>query len=183
MDLLHAEHSSVFNQGISFSPDLNSKSGFPELVHIDQDLLKGVNLNQSKAWLDVVKENRYHQESIRQNFFEPEVKDNMKLAVISEDLTNKVRERWHNSIVFYVFGKKPYYNLLKEYMDINWKLKGSYQLFSRENGFFIIKCETADECDRILADGPYYYNRQLVFMRKWQPGLKLTREALYSILI
>lgn len=38
-----------------------------------------------------------------------------------------------------------------------------------------------EDCDRILAASPYFYNNRLIYMKKWKPGMKLTREFLNSM--
>lgn len=126
----HATQMGTPIQGKPLFPNLDSRSDFPDLVPKDQNDSIKVRSFISKTWSEVIKENRSHQSSIQLKYYEPTVLDNLRIAVIDEYLVNKGRERWTNSIDFYVFGSKPYFQFLREYVDRNWKLNGKYQLFS-----------------------------------------------------
>ncbi|CAL5438294.1 unnamed protein product [Camellia sinensis] len=46
---------------------------------------------------------------------------------------------------------------------------------SIDNSFFIFKVKSEEAMDTILEDGPYYVGARLIVIKKWQPGLKLTK--------
>lgn len=37
------------------------------------------------------------------------------------------------------------------------------------------------DCERILSIGPHFYNKRSLFMKKWNPGMKLSCEFLHII--
>lgn len=48
-------------------------------------------------------------------------------------------------------------------------------------GFFIIKFESEEDCNRILGGGPYFNNKQLMMMKRWSIGDELHKDLLSSV--
>ena len=65
------------------------------------------------------------------------------------------------------------------------KLRGDLleDVVSIDNGFFIFKVNSEEAIDKILEDGPYYVGARLIVVKKWQPGLKLSKCEFFSVLL
>lgn len=82
---------------------------------------------------------------------------------------------WKNSIYIYVTGKRPYYVHLNAYIKCEWNPKGKWDVYSRENGFFIIKFELEDDCTKVINGGPWFIDSKLIFMIKWEANFSVSK--------
>lgn len=137
---------------------------------------------KARSWRDVISGAQLSV-NFPLTYYAPVIRNNVKCAEITSSLINSAKLKWDNSVVLYVLGSKPYYPYFKAYIDRVWKPTGSFQIFSKDNGFYVVKFEEKNDCDRILDNGPYYYDRKLIMMRRWFPGLKLTKEFLQTVQI
>lgn len=51
----------------------------------------------------------------------------------------------------------------------------------RENGFFLIKFKEPIDYEKILKNGPMFFNERPIIMRKLSPTIKLDRDLLMSL--
>lgn len=100
---------------------------------------------------------------------------------MSSEVISDARNQWRNAIVVYVVGPKPYYPYFKEYILRVWKPMGEFSIFSMENGFYVIKFSKEKDCLNVLEGGPYYYNKKLMMMKRWNPGMQLNKDLLKTI--
>lgn len=85
---------------------------------------------------------------------------------MSTSLVAKSRETWNNAIALYIMGPKPYYHYFKAYISRVRKPRGDLKKISNDNGFYVIKFDNADDCDKVLSSGSYFYNKKLIVMKK-----------------
>lgn len=85
---------------------------------------------------------------------------------MSAEVILDARKQWSNAIVVYVVGPKPYYPYFKEYIIRVWKPVEDFSIFSMENGFYVIKFCKEQDYVNVLEDGPYYYNKKLLMMKR-----------------
>ncbi|CAL5322985.1 unnamed protein product [Camellia sinensis] len=80
----------------------------------------------------------------------------------------------------YILQKRFSFHYLKTWAE---KLWGNLleDVVSIDNGFFIFKVKSEEAMDTILEDGPYYVGAKLIVIKKWQPGLKLTKCEFSSV--
>lgn len=81
----------------------------------------------------------------------------------------------------YVVGPKPYYPYFKDYIIRVWKAEDDFSIYSKENGFYVIKYNNKKDCDRILEGGPYFYNKKLMMMKRRTLEMQFNKELLNSI--
>lgn len=75
-------------------------------------------------------------------------------------------ESWHNTIVLYVLGEKPFFGKLRAYAQRVWRPKGSFEIFSRENGFFFVRFGMDEDVERVLQGGPWTFDGRLIIAKK-----------------
>lgn len=134
----------------------------------------------SRAWNKVVKGNNIPV-SIPLKFYQPREINNFHCAKMSEEVVIKAKKQWDNAIVVYVVGPKPYYPYFKDYILRVWKPDDDFSIYSKENGFYVIKFNNKKDRDKILEGGPYFYNKKLMTMKRWSLGMQLNKELLHTI--
>lgn len=60
-------------------------------------------------------------------------------------------------------------------------LKGSFQIFSRENGFYLIKFLLLEDLNKVVDEGPWMFEGKPMIIKKWEVNLKLDRDLLISL--
>ncbi|CAL5400622.1 unnamed protein product [Camellia sinensis] len=90
------------------------------------------------------------------------------------EISKKGFSHWENALVGYFIDKRFSFHYVKTWAE---KLWGNLleDVVSIDNGFFIFKVKSEEAIDKILEDGPYYVGARLIVVKKWQPGLKLTK--------
>ncbi|CAL5388912.1 unnamed protein product [Camellia sinensis] len=90
------------------------------------------------------------------------------------EISKKGFSHWENALVGYFIDKRFSFHYVKTWAE---KLWGNLleDVVSIDNGFFIFKVKSEEAMDTILEDGPYYVGARLIVIKKWQPGLKLTK--------
>ena len=136
-----------------------------------------------KSWADIVvdqpQEPNVEESSLEH--FAPIRINNKKYGLVKEEVCKRATESWNNSVLVYVVGTKPYYLFFKSYMQRVWKPLGEFEIFTRENGFFLVKFKESQDCNSVLKNGPYFYNGKLIIMRKLSDSLKMDRDLLMSM--
>lgn len=71
-----------------------------------------------------------------------------------------------------MLGSSFSHEFLKWELQNTCKWEGSMDLISLGRGFYSIKCSSAKERSRILAEGPWFIMGSLVWVQAWQSGFK-----------
>lgn len=116
-------------------------------------------------------------------FFPPHDFNNLRCAKTTTQLVTNCRENYKNVIALYIMSSKSYYHFFRSHIACVWKSSGNCQIFSKDNGFYLIKFESREDCEKILAHGPYFYDKRLIIMKNGKHGMKLTKEFLQLITI
>ena len=136
-----------------------------------------VSAGEVKRWRDLVAA-RSTKPSEELEFFPPKEEF---VAVFDADDEAASAAIWRNTLVGYVLGPKPFFHHLKAAVGRLWRPRGGVRVFSRENGYFFFKFDSESECDRILQDGPWLFDSQLIVLKKWSPAICLDRDVFSSV--
>jgi len=74
---------------------------------------------------------------------------------------------WSNSIYIYIVSKRPYYIYFNAYVKREWQSKGSWEVYSRGNRFYLVKFELVEDLEKVNNGGPWFIDSKLIFMKKW----------------
>lgn len=69
----------------------------------------------------------------------------------------------------------------KSYIQRVWNPVGDFEIFTRENGFFLVKFKDTQDCSSVLKNGPYFYNGKLIIVRKRSDSLKMDIDLLTTM--
>uniref|UniRef100_A0A803N6H1 RNase H type-1 domain-containing protein n=1 Tax=Chenopodium quinoa TaxID=63459 RepID=A0A803N6H1_CHEQI len=81
-------------------------------------------------------------------------------------------EDWSTSLISKPCGKSFSTEFFTENIVKLWKPKAKVTSFPIGKGFFITKCSSPEDCDRILKSGPWFLNGVFISVEKWKPGFK-----------
>lgn len=139
-----------------------------------------VNSGISKSWCEAASGGigERKEENLDLDYIAPTVANNKRKALIKIESVKRSETKWENSIIFYIYGHRPNHFQLKGYIERNWKPVGSFQLLARDNGFFIIRFDNKDDCERILKGGPYMFDNRIIILKKWTLGTRFKRDLL-----
>jgi hypothetical protein len=130
------------------------------------------------SWCDLVK-GKKQDETIQ--YFNPIIVNDRKTAVIEEEELRSAEKMWSNSILIYLVGKRPYYMFFKAYIKRVWLPKGKFEVYARDNGFYLVQFELAEDCNKILEGGPWMMDGKFIIMKKWNSSIKYEKDLLLSI--
>jgi hypothetical protein len=86
-------------------------------------------------------------------------------------------KRWQNCLVGYMIEKKLPYSVVNGIAHRVWGSKGLLEVLANDNGFFFFQFSNAEKCSTILEAGPWLFSGKPLFLKRWQPGLILTKES------
>lgn len=101
-------------------------------------------------------------------------------AEIPNALMKEAKESWSSSVIWYSLSLKLGAEGVRRFAQKNWKLKGDFQVFQRNNDLVILKFAVSEDRDHILQDGPWFLNSQILIVCPWEKGLELRRDLLSS---
>ncbi|XP_020674470.1 uncharacterized protein LOC110093811 [Dendrobium catenatum] len=90
-------------------------------------------------------------------------------------------EDWSRCLVGYSIGRRPYYEALLGAIKKTWKLKGSLEMFSLSDGFFLFRFSCSEDFDTVWTKGIWFLLGKPFIMQKWHPKFKPKRENFTSI--
>ncbi|CAL5400679.1 unnamed protein product [Camellia sinensis] len=96
------------------------------------------------------------------------------------EIPKKGFSHWENALVGYFIDKRFSFHYVKTWAEKLWR-NLLEDVVSIDNGFFIFKVKSEEAIDKILEDGLYYVGARLIVVKKWQPGLKLTKCEFSSV--
>ncbi|KAL0911502.1 hypothetical protein M5K25_019650 [Dendrobium thyrsiflorum] len=70
---------------------------------------------------------------------------------------SKGAEDWKLCLVGYSVGRRPFYEALLKAIRNTWKLKGSFQLLSLSDGFFLLRFTSMEDYDMAWSKGVWFF--------------------------
>lgn len=66
----------------------------------------------------------------------------------------------------YMVGERPYYIHFKAFLIRTWNPKGKLEIYTRDNGFYLVKFEKEIDCSAILNYHPWLMDGKFIIMKK-----------------
>lgn len=121
---------------------------------------------RARSWIEAIGSNIELKGSA--NFYAPQKNGEEIYQLIDDEDYEESKKLWQHSIYAYMAGKRPYFVHFNAYIKRIWKPKGSWDVFPRDNGFYLIKFELEEDFQRIINGGPWFMDSKLILMRKWE---------------
>ncbi|KAL0919886.1 hypothetical protein M5K25_012011 [Dendrobium thyrsiflorum] len=104
-----------------------------------------------------------------------------EIIPFSDSVLAKGAQDWSFCLVGYSIGRRPFYEALLGAMGKTWKLKGSFQLLSLSEGFFLLRFSTAEDFDMVWNKGIWFLLGRPFVLQKWHPRFRPKRENFTSV--
>ncbi|PKU69397.1 uncharacterized protein LOC110112516 [Dendrobium catenatum] len=107
--------------------------------------------------------------------------DEPEIVPFSNDSLSKGGEDWSLCLVGYSIGRRPFYEALQGAIKKTWSLKGSVQLLSLNDGFFLISFSCTEDYDMVWSWGVWFLLGRPFILQKWHPKFKPIRDNFASV--
>ncbi|PKU77052.1 hypothetical protein MA16_Dca001658 [Dendrobium catenatum] len=106
-----------------------------------------------------------------------------KLQIIpfSGDKLSKGGEDWKLCLIGYSIGRRPFYEALLGAIKKTWSLKGSLQLLSLNEGFFLLRFSCQEDLDMAWSHGVWFLLGKRFVLQKWHSKFKPVKEEFSSV--
>ncbi|KAL0904023.1 hypothetical protein M5K25_026093 [Dendrobium thyrsiflorum] len=104
-----------------------------------------------------------------------------EIVPFSDSALAKGAQDWSFCLVGYSIGRRPFYEALLGAMGKTWKLKGSFQLLSLSEGFFLLRFSTVEDFDMVWNKGIWFLLGRPFVLQKWHPRFRPKRENFSSV--
>ncbi|XP_028554509.1 uncharacterized protein LOC114580608 [Dendrobium catenatum] len=117
----------------------------------------------SKSWNKVFEPSNATANALKFSHFpsEPDI-----IPFSGEKLSNG-GEDWKLCVVGYSIGRRPYYEALLSAVKKTWNLKGSVQLLSLNDGFFLFRFSCAEDFNMVWSRGVWIILGKPFVLQKW----------------
>ncbi|KAI0488382.1 hypothetical protein KFK09_028212 [Dendrobium nobile] len=88
---------------------------------------------------------------------------------------------WKLCLVGYSIGRRPFYEAFLGAINKTWALKGSVQLLSLSDGFFLFRFSCTEDFDMVWSKGVWFILGKPFVFQKWHPKFKPKREDFKSV--
>ncbi|PKU74870.1 RNA exonuclease 1 [Dendrobium catenatum] len=99
----------------------------------------------------------------------------------SSDKLAKGGDDWSLCLVGYSIGRRPFYEALLGAINKTWTLKGSLQLLSLSDGFFLLRFSCEEDYDMAWSKGVWFLLGKPFVLQKWHPKFKPKRENFATV--
>ncbi|KAL0916672.1 hypothetical protein M5K25_014201 [Dendrobium thyrsiflorum] len=92
----------------------------------------------------------------------------------------KAAQDWSLCLVGYSIGRRPFYKALLGAIQKTWTLKGSFQLLSLSEGFFLLHFSCVEDLEMAWSRGVWFFLGRPFVLQKWSPHFRPIRENFTS---
>lgn len=114
-------------------------------------------------------------------FVPPSIENgNHVVHIDSNDIADLVNI-WERAVVVYVVGGICSVDILRGFIRKHWTYASMPTIHVHEEGYFILKFSSEEECSEVLNGGPYFLNRVPMIVKKWSINFDFKDEILRVI--
>ncbi|KAI8533106.1 hypothetical protein RHMOL_Rhmol11G0270200 [Rhododendron molle] len=101
-------------------------------------------------------------------------------VMIPTNISESGALKWKNAIVGCFVDKRLSYFQVRSWAQRVWKTDAE-DVVTLDNGFFVFNFRDTETLDSILENGPYFCGGKHIAIKKWHPGMHLTKGAFSSV--
>lgn len=90
---------------------------------------------------------------------------------------------WKTALIGYVLGDTPFVKSMESYSATVWKGVKPPQVLAHNEGYFIFRFATQEDCDCILNGGPYAFHSKPFIVRAWELNFEFQPDCITIILL
>ncbi|KAL0929059.1 hypothetical protein M5K25_000999 [Dendrobium thyrsiflorum] len=138
---------------------------------------EGTSPPPARNWKNIVVDSDPSSKDIPLSFFPKE----LEIIPFAGERLTKGAEHWNMCLVGYSVGRRPFYEALLNAIRNTWTLKGSFQLLSLSEGFFLLRFTAMEDYDMAWSKGVWFFLGKPFLLQKWSPKFCPKRENLTSV--
>ncbi|KAL9232919.1 hypothetical protein vseg_007980 [Gypsophila vaccaria] len=102
------------------------------------------------------------------------------LQFSAEDIKTEV-EFWSNSVFCYIYGANPPWEIVEEFIYNVWDQFGVDRVSFLDNGTFIVRLNTMEGRDALLASGYYLFENKPLIIKPWKVDMDLVKQKVDTV--
>ncbi|KAG5619842.1 hypothetical protein H5410_005060 [Solanum commersonii] len=96
------------------------------------------------------------------------------------DISSEI-EYWKNSVVCYVLGAHPPFEVIKGFIQRIWGKHGINKIVMLKNGVVLVRFDTGLGKNEVIQGGIYHFDSKPFIVKAWNPDMDFTREELHTV--
>lgn len=98
-----------------------------------------------------------------------EDKDYCPVICLTKEEKKALRQRWRQSLIIKLWGRKVGYNYLQKKLQSMWRLKAFMDLVALENDYFLVRFYSKDDYEFARDEGPWTILDHYLVVKEWAP--------------
>lgn len=135
---------------------------------------------QLHSWRDKVL-NPKPSSGMQLKFIPPVIENGFQVVHIESSDVVELVKLWKLAVVVYVVGGNVTIDIIKGFIRKHWSVVDMPTIHLHEEGYFIMKFKSDDDCDEIIRGGPYFLNKAPMIVKKWTPNFDFKEEIVRVI--
>lgn len=176
--------------------EVRESSNSKETVGIEQDLNSKINEKDDAEIRSCMEEDKGKPEKqvevkqpaitkgahkgISLNFLTPILKNGEPIACLLKKDVDVEIEKWNRALILYVVGENPTISFLRTFMLKQCEIQDP-KIYYHNEGYFVVRLESMELRDQVIAAGPYTIANRPVIMKKWEADFCFEKEVLKEV--
>ncbi|XP_060183185.1 uncharacterized protein LOC132613154 [Lycium barbarum] len=97
-----------------------------------------------------------------------------------EDITSEL-EYWKNSVVCYILGARPPFEVMQGFIQRIWAKHGINKIAMLKNGVIIVRFDTEMGKNDVIQAGIYHFDSKPFIVKAWNSDMDFSREELRTV--
>nr|QIA97949.1 hypothetical protein AP_R.00g000450-v1.0.a3 [Amaranthus palmeri] len=111
----------------------------------------------------------------------PVVENGCQVVHIDAHDASDLVKLWERAVVVYIVGSQVSIEILKGFIRKHWHNVSMPAIHRHEEGYFILRFNSDNECEEIIKGGPYFLNRAPMVVKKWNRSFDFREEIMRVI--
>lgn len=131
------------------------------------------NATEEEEWVDMndedMPENRWYKEPVEPvEQVSPE--GQVPVVHVSDAEISDWCEKWNQTLVVHVLGKKVNYRVLENKVNRDWARDGKVKIIDMPRGFYAVNFESLEDYKHVLFEGPWMVADHYLLVQRWRPN-------------
>lgn len=88
---------------------------------------------------------------------------------ISNSVSDRILSSMENAFVGRFLSFRPTVDMVRKWVALKWRLKGSVEIYAMSGGIFLFKFTMPEDLVSVLSTGPWVYGKHNLALCHWKP--------------
>lgn len=112
-----------------------------------------------------------------------EDKEYCPLIVLTKEEKKNLRQKWRQSLIIKLWGRKIGYNFLQKKLQNMWRPKAFMDLVALENDYFLVRFHSNDDFEFARDQGPWTILDHYLVVKEWTPNFDPTTDKTEKLIV